>query len=231
MLERKAKAIVQNLTILCLLVACGPVAKNVTPSGSSEVIPPYSGQEYRIHSGDTLDVKFFYNPELNELVTVRPDGHISLQLVHDTNVAGLTPAELTQILRQKYKKDLAQPELSVMVRSFAGRKVFVDGEVNTPGAFDIVAPMTLRQSIAQAGGVKETARGKEIIVIRQNAVKGPVVMTANLEKINDGTGLAQDIIIAPSDIVYVPRSPIANVDLWVKQYIKDMLPPIAIPAF
>jgi len=181
-------------------------------------------QEYRIQAGDGLEVKFFYNPELNEQIIVRPDGRISLQLIGDLMAAGLTPAELTSLLVEKYSPELAQPKITIFLRSFAGNKVFVDGEVNGPGLQDLTGPLTLRQSIARAGGLKETARTNEIVIIRQQPNAGRVVITADLKKVNDGSDMSQDLHLQPYDIVYVPKSPIANLNLWVNQYIRNVLP-------
>ena len=186
--------------------------------------PASHDQEYRINPGDQLDIKFFYNTELNESVTVRSDGRISLQLVGEIVTAGQTPAQLTAQLKEKYAPVLVRPDVTVIVKTSGGHKVFVDGEVNTPGVKDIIGPITIRQCIAEAGGLKETARIKEILVIRQQKGKDPLIVAVNLETINSGADFSQDISLYPYDIVYVPRSPIANADLWVKQYIRDLLP-------
>jgi len=216
--------------VLFLLAGCGPVVKNPVPVGRPGTIAPYPAQEYTINYGDQLDVKFFYNSELNEQIIVRPDGRIALQLIGEVSVVGLTPQQLTDLLKEKYSQELAKCELTVIVRNFGGNKVFVDGEVTSPGLQDIVGPMTLRQAIAKAGGVTKTARTNEIVVIRAASGTKPVVMTADINKVNDGTDMSQDFLVAPHDIVYVPRSPIANLNLWVEQYIKNMTPvPIAIP--
>ena len=82
-----------------------------------------------MHVGDKFSVRLFYNPDLNQEVTVRPDGKISLLLVHDLSVLGLTPSELTDLLTESYAKHLQQPEVTVAVNSFAAQKVFVGGEV------------------------------------------------------------------------------------------------------
>jgi len=85
---------------------------------------------YIIQAGDQLDIKFFYNPELNDSVTVRPDGKISLQLVDEVQAAGQTPAQLDDFLTEKYAKELRKPVITVIVKSFASQRVYVGGEVN-----------------------------------------------------------------------------------------------------
>src|SRR5512133_2841851 len=150
-----------------MLAACsGPMVKNTvsaTDPAYQAIIPE---EPYRIHAGDSLDVKFYYNPELNETVTVRPDRKISLQLVHDVMAAGFTPEELSQILADKYRKEVKKPVITVIVRTFNGHKVYVDGEVTRPGMQAMVEEMTLLQSVSGAGGFKPTARLNEILVLR-----------------------------------------------------------------
>ncbi len=174
--------------------------------------------------GDQLDIKFFYNSELNEQVTVRPDGRISLQLVDEIMVAGLTPAQLKDLLTKKYVSELDNPESAVIVRSFGGRMVYVDGEVNKPGMLNMIAPMTVLQSLSQAGGVKDTAKRNEILIIRRGLDNKPVVLVVNMKKVIDGTETSQDLTLMPFDIVYVPKSGIANVNVWVDQYLRKNIP-------
>src|SRR5687768_15844979 len=180
--------------------------------------------EFVILPGDTLSVKFFYNSELNEEVTVRSDGRISLQLIDEIMAAGKTPSQLTAILSEKYEKELRTPQVTVIVRSFSGHKIYVDGEVNKPGDFVVATPLTLLQAIAGAGGFKETAGNNQVIIIRRTLDPKPLIITADVEAAVAGRDLTQDIPIYPLDIVYVPRSQISNVNQWVDLYIKKNIP-------
>lgn len=92
------------------------------------------------------------------------------------------------------------------------------------GLFPLVGHTTVLHAIAQAHGFRETARVNEVILIRRGADNKPIVTTLNLEKARDGSDTSQDVLLMPYDIVFVPRSPIANVDLWVDQYIRRLLP-------
>jgi len=218
-----------SVTILLILFfsfACGPVVKNPTPITNLGIqrTYPYIEQEYRVQVGDQLDVKFFYNPELNEQVTVRPDGRISLQLVHEIRAAGLTPSQLTDLLAKKYAPELKKPEIVVIVRSFGGHKIYVDGEVTKPGMFPLVGFMSVLQAISQAGGMKDSARTSEVVIIRQGENHTPFVAKVNLDKAIDGTDTGQDVVLKPFDIIFVPKSAIANVNVWVDQYVRKNLP-------
>jgi polysaccharide export outer membrane protein len=215
--------------MLRLLTACGPVVKNSVLADDSSFptgeMPSYPLPEYRIQPGDQLDIKFFYNPEFNELlIPVRPDGRISLQLVGEVTAAGQTPLELTKTLEEKYSVELKKPQVAVIVRSFGTQAIFVDGEVNGPKLVNLIASMTTLQAVSQAGGFKDTARPWEVVVIRRGPDHKPIIQTVDLKKAIDGTDMAQDIFLRPFDIVYIPKSPIANANLWVRQYIRGMIP-------
>lgn len=190
------------------------------PLSLGSLNPPYS-----IHPGDVLDIKFFYNKELSESVTVRPDGRISLQLVHDVQAAALSPNDLIAVLKRKYSSHLKNPEISVIVRSFEASKVFVDGEVGLPGMVEMPGgELTIMQAIARARGLRDTAKRHDVLLIRRNGLKRPFVYTVNLGAAMAGTDITQNVILRPYDIVYVPKSIIANVNQWVDQYIRQNIP-------
>lgn len=212
--------------ILLILSGCASVVKNPTPitSPGVQTAYPYTEQEYRLQIGDLLDIKFFYNPELNEQVTVRPDGRISLQLVHEIMAVNLTPQELTNLLTKKYAPELTKPEIAVIVRSFSAQKIYVDGEVTKPGMVPLIGFVSVLQAISQAGGMKDSARTSEVVIIRQGENHNPLVGRVNLDKAIDGTDMSQDIVLRPSDIVYVPKSPIGNVNKWVDLYLRKNIP-------
>ena len=189
----------------------------------------YPAQEYKIQYGDQLDIKFLYNPELNENLPVRPDGRITLQLVGDLMVVGMTPVQLSEALKTRYAAEVRKPEITVIVRQFAAQKVFVDGEVLRPGLLQLVGPMTVSQAVAQSGGFGYDARKTQVIVIRQNPAAKPLVTVVNMLDVQRGIDMTNDINLMPYDMVYVPKSQIAEVDKWVDQYIRKLLP-FALPS-
>jgi polysaccharide biosynthesis/export protein len=225
LLGRPAAALGLVLSIL-LLGGCGPAAvKPASLEQANAISARATGAEYRLQPGDELDIRFYYNPELNSSVLIRPDGRISLPLANEVQAAGLTPAALTQQLRSSYERELRRPEISVIVRSFNSQKVFVGGEVASPGVIQALGPLTVLQSVTQAGGFKETARLNEVLVIRRDPnVAEPIVIPVDISSVVDGTQTNQDIALMPFDVVYVPKSPIANVNKFVDQYIRQNIP-------
>lgn len=180
--------------------------------------------EYRIQAGDELDIKFYYNTELNERVIVRPDGRISLQLIPELVVTGQTPSGLSQQLMKAYAVELKQPQVTVIVRSFAAEQVYVDGEVSRPGVIALTGRTTVLQAISQAGGFKDSARLSEIMVVRIDGGSRPTPIRLNLKEARQGIAFEQDALLRPRDIVFVPRSRIGNVNKWVDEYIRKNLP-------
>ena len=219
-----------TLMNLCLVLAsCGPSAKNiplVDPADPRMSTASLTDAEYRIQPGDLLDIKFFYSPELNEQMPVRPDGRISLQLAHEIMAAGLTPAELSKTLKDKYSEELKKPEVTVIVRTFGSQRIYVDGEVGKPGLLPLTGPTTILQGIAQAGGFLVSGNVAEVVVIRRGPESKPFAMRLDMEKVRSGADMTQDIYLRPSDIIYVPKTSISNVDLWIDQYLNRVIPKI-----
>lgn len=216
-----------GVSALLGLAACSsePLVKRPATVTDAEVqAANFSDYEYVINPGDRLDIKLFYTPDLNEEVTVRPDGRISLQLVGEIIAAGRTPAELGTLLTEQYGLEIKEPEVTIIVRSFSAQKIYVDGEVGEPTLLDLESRTTVLQSIAAAGGLLDTARLNEVIVIRRGPGSEPLVIPVDLEKALDGSDMSQDLVLMPYDLVYVPKSPIGNINVWVDQYISGVLP-------
>ncbi len=228
--DRRIHSSVMTATVLgvmmALLVGCAStqaVPNNEAYAGS-RVTKFQKPPEYRMHPGDEMDIKFFFNPELNQTVFVRPDGRISLPVVDDVQAAGLTPSELDALLTQIYARELRKPMVTVIVRTFTGRQVYVGGEVGRPGVVQLGTRMTALQAVINAGGFLNTAKPEATLVIRQGgAADAPIPIRLDLEESIDGETTMGDIQLYAGDVVYVPKSHIANANLFVKQYISDLL--------
>ena len=145
-----------------------------------------------------------------------------MQLVEEIEAAGHTPAELDKIITKRYKKELKRPEIAVIVRSFGGQKVYVGGEVNSPKTLTLAGDLTIMQSIIDAGGLKNTAEKKNIILVRRGPDCKPLPHQINLEELLAGT--QKDIKLLPFDIVYVPKSTVSNINEWISKYIRRNIP-------
>jgi len=215
--------LVKILIIAVFMTACTS-HNNIPTEQMNKMATSVPLQDYQIQPGDSLDIKFFYNPELNDLVVVRPDGRISLQLAPEIPAAGLTPAQLTSTLEKSYEKELANPGITIIVRSFSSQRVYVDGEVNKPGMVALLGPLTVLQSIAEAGGVKDTAKTDRVLIIRKSNDNKPQAIEVNLDDIRKAADGSQNVLLAPYDVVFVPKSKIANVNQFIDQYIRRNIP-------
>ena len=180
---------------------------------------------YRLQVGDVLDIRLMLNPELNEEVAVRPDGHISTTVVPDEVAYGRTVSELTAALRQDYSHDLRNPRVSVVVKSFAPTRIYVAGEVNNPGEFITVGPtLTLSQAIARAGGYKVRGDDHNVFIIRRGPGDVPQFFSTRFNDVVAGHDASADVRLAPYDVVYVPKTGIAEVYDWFNQYFQQFVP-------
>ncbi len=201
------------------------VIKNIEPvTAKSDTIQP----EYRLGFGDVIEVKFFNNSQFNETLTVRPDGRISMQKIGEILVAGMTPNELSRHIREAYARIIKDPEVTVIVRNFGGYQIYVLGEVKSPGAFPMQRNLTVLQSLALAGGQKETAGLKSILLIRRRPDGSPEARRIDLS--NNATDAIQknDICVEAQDIIYVPKTFIANINTFLDQAFSGLIPPLDI---
>jgi protein involved in polysaccharide export with SLBB domain len=147
-----------------------------------------------------------------------------MDVVGATQAAGLTPEQLAANLNRAYSRELRNPGATVRVKSSPSWRVYVQGQVAHAGAFTLQPGMTAMQAVAEAGGVTETAGADSAVLIRRNACGNAQGMQVNLSAADGGSRKVDDVALMPSDVVVVPRSKIANLDLFVKQYIQGLLP-------
>lgn len=177
---------------------------------------------YRLYPGDELDITVPSAPELSKTVTVQPDGRVSLPLIHAVMVADRTTEEVEDELRDAYSSQLIRPEVEVAVKTATPLKVFVGGEVDKPGVYDMPGDINALQAVIQAGGFKDTAKRGEVVIIRRGGDGRAMMRTANLAR-----GLANprvDLVpLRRFDIVYVPRTGLASAGVFMKQ-LQDLVP-------
>jgi polysaccharide biosynthesis/export protein PslD len=222
----KAFRAVAAVTCVCALAGCATRRPLTFHPSTVETAPPPTRTPYLLQVGDLVSVKFYYNPELNEDLLVRPDGAISMQLIGDVQAAGLSPEALAADLKQRYARELATPNVSVILRQFGGQRVYVSGEVTKQGVVPLTSGLTLYQAIQEAGGLLDTAHRKQVILIRRVGEDSALGAAVDIRPIESGEHPEWDVPLRPFDMVFVPKSKIADVNLFVDQYIRKNLPPI-----
>jgi protein involved in polysaccharide export with SLBB domain len=189
--------------------------------------------DYRIQPGDKLALDFYMNSEFNDNATVDPNGKIVLRMVGPIQAAGLTPEQLATSIDKAYSNELRNPGAVVHLTNLPSRQIYVEGEVTKPGAFTLQPGMTVVQALALAGGVTDNSDPESTLLIRRDACGQSQGTPVDLAAATRNPGSAEDVALMSRDVVVVPKSRIANVDLWVKQHIRDVLPvePYISPTF
>jgi polysaccharide export outer membrane protein len=148
-------------------------------------------------------VVFWRDADMSGDVTVRPDGKITLPLIGEIDALGLTPDVLKTRIEQAASKFQNDVSVAVVVRQINSRKVFITGQVASPGAYPLTAPRTVMQVIALAGGLTEFADKKKISIMRTENGR-PVSFKLNYNEVAQGKNLEQNILLKPGDTVVVP---------------------------
>ena len=163
------------------------------------VVPP----GYVIGAEDVLTIVYWKDKDMTSEAQVRPDGRIALPLLNDVHAAGLTPEQLREKLTEESKKYMEDPNITVVVRQINSRKVFITGEVNRPGPYPLVSQTTVMQLLAMAGGLREYANSKKIVIMRTENGK-QISLTFNYKDVIAGKNLKQNVELKPGDTVVVP---------------------------
>lgn len=179
---------------------------------------------YRLEAGDGIEIRFFFNQELNDRVEIRPDGQIAMPMVGQIRAAGLTVEELTNKLAASYKEIVKQPAITVQVRSYANRRFFVGGEVNRAGVFALGNQQTVLGAILEAGGMRLNAKKGEVVLIRRAADGKPTTQRVSLRASRNGAPEAASLTIQPYDVVLVSEAGIAKANRAMDQYVRQMIP-------
>ena len=212
------------LSFMITIIGCGGGKNISTPPAQNSLVYKGVMEDYYLQPGDDLGIKFFYNPELNENVIIRPDGKISLQLIDEIQAAGLTPAQLDELLTEKYSSQLKQSVITVILKSFGGQRIYVGGEVNSPQVLTVVGKVNALQAIFDAGGLRNDAKLSSVIIVSRGADNQPLARKVNLKKALKGKIPEEDYLLKPFDMVYVPKTNLAKADQFIT-HIYKFIPP------
>ncbi len=201
---KKTRLFLCVLVFVCL-ASCGPkdlrVQEFQVPADTPNPANP-TGEFYVIGPGDVLGVTIWKEASLSGPVKVRPDGFITLPLINEVQITGLTTAEVRKTLEEKYKKFLASPLVTIRVEAIVSSRIYLVGQVNNPGVYPFVGNDTLLQVLIQAGGLTIFAKKRNIRVVRRNGEK-ITEYTVDYNAIIKGD-FKQDILLRPGDRVIVP---------------------------
>jgi polysaccharide export outer membrane protein len=157
---------------------------------------------YHIGLDDQILISVWREPELSMSVVVRPDGMITMPLLNDLHVVGLKPIELQQLLIEKLKPFVSEPQVTVIVQGIHSRKVYLVGNVSKQGAFSLEGGETVLQLLATAGGVNPFGKADSIYILRTENKK-QIRIPFQYKKALKGR-MKDDVILQPGDVVVVP---------------------------
>jgi len=222
-----APGVVQTAGAGTVRSATGTVAPNVigtaNPAGGAVV----DIATYKVAPGDVLDVRFAYHPEESQRAPVRNDGRINLPATGDIDAAGLTVKELETIILEKASVRLRGPEVNIVIAELAEHKVFVTGQVARPGFVPFRPGMTSLQAIVERGGFLDDAKMTDVLHLHR---RGASTESRKIDLEDAFEGNAPDVnVLAPNDVIIVPRTFIGDADVFVDQWIRGLLPTIPTP--
>jgi polysaccharide export outer membrane protein len=158
---------------------------------------------YLIGSDDVLDIQVWKNPDLSRVVTVRPDGKISLPLLGDVQATGLTPPQLSESVATQLKEFYKEPpQVSVIVQQINSYTIYVLGEVRNPGKFVVKSGTSVVQAIALAGGFGQFASTNKMRILRRSPENKEIIIPVRYKDIL--TGQQANVILRPDDSIIVP---------------------------
>jgi polysaccharide biosynthesis/export protein len=231
-MARRLRSVLLGLGCLGLPAACNSTGRPM-PEVAAEINATLDPAPGRFLPGDTLSLRFAHDTNLDQTLMVDSNGNVSLLLIGTINVLGKRPEQVHQELETAYKPKLASPEFIVNLVETTppdvlrpqNRLVYVLGEVHAPGAYPVSGkPFTCVDALARAGGwLKPTALLKNILFVRwipeENRWR-----SWRVDARPEHWGDVNQILVQANDVVYVPNTTIDDVDIWVDQYIRQLIP-------
>jgi polysaccharide export outer membrane protein len=175
-----------------------------TLSTASNTVPDTSAitSQFVLGAADVIRIYVWKNTDLSQTVTIGPDGFVSMPLLGDVHVAGMTANQLAQELKSKLSSYMVNAQVTVSIVEIRSRQVYVTGQVGKPGGYPLITPISVLQVIAQAGGLSTFANRKDIVILRSS---GGQVQRLKFNYNNAVRGdPTQNISLQPGDTVIVP---------------------------
>lgn len=224
------------LLVLGLCAGCSSTNKIITNQEgevsetvfiSPDSIPTsYKPEKYLLGYGDMIDINLLHNQSYNRNnIRVRPDGYISFPYAGEINVSGMTVKELDDILTERFSEIIKRPDVSVLIREFRPLNVYVLGEVELPGAYEINKAGNVLEALSAARGITESARRNGVLVIRKTAPEHIVGIQIDLNKILKENRYNYNIKLEPNDIVLVSESRISRLENFINNYLSVLKEP------
>jgi polysaccharide biosynthesis/export protein len=197
------------LTIFLTASLCGAFAQQPAQLVSRD-------QPYRLQTSDVLELEYEYTPEYNQVATVEPDGTVRLKLLGSVKVAGESLDEAAKTIKDKASLSLNKPEITLTLKDFVKPHFTVYGEVSRPGTYDIHGAVTVLQAIALSGGVKDSSKETQVLLVRKMNADVAEVKVINTKLMASAKGAREDFELRPDDMLIVPKNRLGKIEPYVR---------------
>ena len=204
--------------VLCAICTAAVVGQQLSSGQAAQTSGPvleHRYPRYVLHRQDVLYLSFPLSPELNQAVTVQPDGYISLESTRGVYVQGMTLPELVLAVNNAYAGILHDPIIDAELTDFQKPFFTVSGQVGKPGQYELRADITVAEALAVAGGMTMMTAKTQIFLFHRTSDQWFEVKKINLKDILRGKNVNEDAMIQPGDMIYVPEKFIANFRKYV----------------
>jgi polysaccharide export outer membrane protein len=197
------------LIIFLMVGMCGAFAQQPAQLVSRD-------QPYLLQPSDVLELEYEYTPEYNQVATVEPDGTVRLKLLGSVKVAGKSLDEASQTIKDKAALSLNKPEITLTLKDFVKPHFTVYGEVSRPGVYDIHGAVTVLQAIALSGGVKDSSKETQVLLIRKMNADIAEVKVVNTKLMASAKGAREDFDLRPGDMLIVPKNRLGKIEPYIR---------------
>jgi polysaccharide biosynthesis/export protein len=202
--------------------AAAPAPETLSADQADEAIAQewtrWTSGRYRLTPGDVLEFSFPFVPELNQTVTVQPDGYVTLKEIADIRVQGRTVTQVKEDVIEAYRQFLRDPVVTVTLKEFERPYFVANGEVQKPGRYELRGATTLTQALAVAGGTTTGANTSRIVIYRRFGENGIETKQINVSRMYAKKDLSEDPVLRPGDTIVVPKSVLGKMlpilDVW-----------------
>jgi polysaccharide export outer membrane protein len=155
-------------------------------------------KDYVIGDGDTLQISVWGNQDMSIETMVRPDGKISIPALGDVKASGLTPLELTGLLKKEMKKMIKAPIVTVIVTGMTNYRIFVVGRGAAAGVYTLTRETTRLEFLSQLGSLVNADLDNSYIVRDKKKIK------TDFWELFEKGDFSQDVILEPDDMLFIP---------------------------
>src|SRR5580692_12090248 len=215
MKQRFCRAIAIALCAATSILLGGRAVCRAQSANSSGSILEERHPRYILQREDVLLISFPLSTELNQTVTIQPDGYISLLNAGSVYAQGLTAPELVEAVKKTYAGILHDPVVNIDVQDFQKPTFTVTGQVGKPGQYELRSDITVPEAVAVAGGMTMQTAKTQVFLFHRSSKDWVEVKKVNLKDVLNGKRANEDAMVLPGDMIYVPENAISKFRKYV----------------